>query len=323
MQRATVNGALLADRLRSAHTHWTRRRGLLGTRGLEPGHGLWIKPCNQVHMFGMRYAIDVVFLDDEGRVLGMVHDLRPNRISPRVAGATNVLELPAGTLARVGLAEGLRIEIEGDGESAPARKWGGLRAALVNVALALTYGFFAAAHLSTAVATGQWTTTTPIVAQEALLVVLFLSRRPSVAASDRLADWAVAAAGTFLPLLLRPGDVPGTLAWLGEPLQCLGVAAAVLGLASLGRSFGLVAANRGIKTSGLYRFVRHPAYAGYLLGFVGYVLCYPTPRNTLLVAVTMLALNARAIVEERFLQHDPSYSDYLRSMPWRFVPYVY
>jgi uncharacterized membrane protein (UPF0127 family) len=306
MQRATVNGLLLADRLRSAHTHWTRLRGLLGTGRLESGQGLWIKPSNQVHMFGMRYAIDVVFLDDENRVLRMAHDLQPNRISPRVAGATSVLELPAGTLARVGLATGIRLEIEGDGEAAPARRLGGLRAALGNLALALLFGFFAAAHLSKAAATGQWATMTPLVAQESLLVVLFLSRRRSVAASDRLADWALAAAGTFLPLLLRPGGTPGPLAWLGEPLQFLGVAA-----------------NRGIKTSGLYRLVRHPAYAGYLLGYVGYVLCYPTSRNTLLVVATLLALNARAIVEERFLRHDPSYGDYLRGTRWRFVPYVY
>jgi protein-S-isoprenylcysteine O-methyltransferase Ste14/uncharacterized membrane protein (UPF0127 family) len=323
MQRATVNGLLLADRLRSAHTHWTRLRGLLGTGRLESGQGLWIKPSNQVHMFGMRYAIDVVFLDDENRVLRMAHDLQPNRISPRVAGATSVLELPAGTLARVGLATGIRLEIEGDGEAAPARRLGGLRAALGNLALALLFGFFAAAHLSKAAATGQWATMTPLVAQESLLVVLFLSRRRSVAASDRLADWALAAAGTFLPLLLRPGGTPGPLAWLGEPLQFLGVAAAVLALASLGRSVGVVAANRGIKTSGLYRLVRHPAYAGYLLGYVGYVLCYPTSRNTLLVVATLLALNARAIVEERFLRHDPSYGDYLRGTRWRFVPYVY
>jgi uncharacterized protein len=74
-------------------------------------------------MFGMRYAIDVVFLDDAGRVLRVVHALQPNRISPRVKGATSVLELPAGTVARVGLAEGAQVEIEGqseagDGESA-------------------------------------------------------------------------------------------------------------------------------------------------------------------------------------------------------------
>jgi uncharacterized membrane protein (UPF0127 family) len=74
-------------------------------------------------MLGMRYSIDVAFLDDEGRVMRVVHALQPNRISPRMKGATSVLELPAGTVAPVGLAEGAQVEIEGqseagDGESA-------------------------------------------------------------------------------------------------------------------------------------------------------------------------------------------------------------
>src|SRR5262245_29428754 len=112
LHRATVGGRLVVDRLRPAHTHWTRLRGLLGTRRLEDGEGLWIKPSNQVHMFGMRYAIDVVFLDDAGRVLHVVHALQPNRISPRVKGATSVLELPAGTAARVALVAGAQVEID-------------------------------------------------------------------------------------------------------------------------------------------------------------------------------------------------------------------
>src|SRR5262249_42030963 len=90
MHRATAGGQLLADRLRPAHTHWRRLRGLLGTKRLDPGEGLWIKPSNQVHMFGMRYALDLVFLDADGRVLRLVYALAPNRISPRVAGATSV-----------------------------------------------------------------------------------------------------------------------------------------------------------------------------------------------------------------------------------------
>src|SRR5262245_8348911 len=111
MYRVTANGLVLVDRLRPAHTHWTRLRGLLGTRTLAPGEGLWIKPSNQVHMFGMRYSIDVVFLDDGGRVLRVVHELQPNRISPKVKGATSVLELPAGTAVRVELMEGAEVEI--------------------------------------------------------------------------------------------------------------------------------------------------------------------------------------------------------------------
>ena len=104
---------MLAERLRPALTHWTRLRGLLGTRSLEAGDGLWLAPCNQVHMFGMRYAIDVVFLDDAMRVLRTVAALQPWRISPKVPAATSVLELPAGTLTRVPLEDGARLAIDG------------------------------------------------------------------------------------------------------------------------------------------------------------------------------------------------------------------
>jgi uncharacterized membrane protein (UPF0127 family) len=107
-----ATGVVLAERLRAAHTHWTRLKGLLGTRSLEPGEGLWIKPCKQVHMFGMRYAIDVVFLDDAHRVVHVIDGLAPGKISPKVRDATSVLELPAGTVARTGLTVGTRIEIE-------------------------------------------------------------------------------------------------------------------------------------------------------------------------------------------------------------------
>ena len=163
----------------------------------------------------------------------------------------------------------------------------------------------------------------PLVVQEALLVVLFLTRRRSLATSSRPLDWIVGVTGTLLPLLLRPGETAVPFSWLGQPLQFLGLAAAVAGLASLGRSFGVVAANRGIKTSGLYRMVRHPAYAGYLLGYVGYVISYPTASNVVLVVATLLALNARAIMEERFLAQDTGYREYLNGTRWRFVPYVY
>lgn len=323
MLRATAHDVVLADRLRAADTHWSRLRGLLGTRDLEPGEGLWIRPCSQVHMFGMRYPIDVVFLGDGGRVLRVVETLQPNRVSPRVPGAASVLELPAGTVARVGLTDGVRVEIAGDGVTAPARRSDGLRAALVNVAVASLFAFFAAAHVTRAMATGHWLTTLPMMAQEALLVVLFLARRRSVDTSSRLFDWAIAVAGTCLPLFLRPADAPAPSAWLGEPLQCLGVAAAVVALASLGRSVGVVAANRGIKTSGAYRLVRHPTYTGYLLGYAGYVLCFPTPRNVLLFAATLVALVLRAGAEERFLAREADYRAYLRLTPWRFVPYLY
>jgi uncharacterized membrane protein (UPF0127 family) len=111
--RDAASGAVLAERLRAAHTHWTRLRGLLGTRSLPPGEGLWLRPCRQVHMIGMRYAIDVVFLDDAHRVVQTVEALAAGKVSPKVRNATSVLELPAGALRRTGLAVGAHVEIEG------------------------------------------------------------------------------------------------------------------------------------------------------------------------------------------------------------------
>ena len=105
------SGAIVAERLRVADTHWTRLRGLLGTGALAAGDGLWIRPCRQVHMFGMRYAIDVVFLDDTRTVVGLTETLAPWRVSPLVKTATSVIELPAGTIAKTGLAAGQAITI--------------------------------------------------------------------------------------------------------------------------------------------------------------------------------------------------------------------
>src|SRR6516225_1959204 len=176
MFRASTKGCSLANRLRPAHTHWTRLRGLLGTKRLDPGEGLWIKPSNQIHMFGMRYALDLVFLDDAGRVLRLVHSLAPNRISPRVADATSVLELPAGTLTRVALVEGDLVEIDGVAGSTRASRID-VAAVLGNLILAAIFGLFAGSQVGAAVSTGQWATTLPIALQETLLVVLYLTRR--------------------------------------------------------------------------------------------------------------------------------------------------
>lgn len=106
------SGRVIAARVRRAATHWTRLKGLLGTRGLPEGDGLWIVPCRQVHTVGMRYAIDVVFLDEAGRVVDVVRGLAPGRFSRRVVEATSVLELPAGTVERSGLVPGAQLVIE-------------------------------------------------------------------------------------------------------------------------------------------------------------------------------------------------------------------
>ncbi len=99
-------GVSLGDRIGVADTFWTRLIGLLRTPYLNAGQGLLIRPCRSVHMFGMHYAIDAVFLDVNHTVCHLLPGLAPWRVSPVVWQAIAVLELPAGTIARVSLQVG-------------------------------------------------------------------------------------------------------------------------------------------------------------------------------------------------------------------------
>ncbi|MEW6554489.1 MAG: DUF192 domain-containing protein [Actinomycetota bacterium] len=97
-----TRGTVLAERAAVAETPASRRRGLLGTEALLPGSGLLIVPCRQVHTFGMRYAIDVVFVDEAWNVLKVVRGMKPGRLGAPSIKARAALELPAGRAAETG-----------------------------------------------------------------------------------------------------------------------------------------------------------------------------------------------------------------------------
>lgn len=103
-------GPVVARRVMHANTFWRRLRGLMGRRSLMPDEGLLLDPCNAIHTFFMRFPIDALFLDAEGRVVGVVESmpLWRWRIMP---GARAVLELAAGTVARTGIRQGDRIRL--------------------------------------------------------------------------------------------------------------------------------------------------------------------------------------------------------------------
>lgn len=108
--RNVDTGAVIADRVIVAATRATRRTGLLNHTSLPEGEGLWIVPCRGVHTFQMRFAIDVIALDERGVVVDRVSNLKPWRIRLPRPGTSGVLELPAGWLDRTGTALGHRIE---------------------------------------------------------------------------------------------------------------------------------------------------------------------------------------------------------------------
>lgn len=94
-----------------ARSTWARFMGLMGRPQMDPGSGLYLEPCNSIHMFFMRFAIDVLFLDRSGKVKRVLLNLKPWRISPIVFGARSVVELPAGTLSDK-LMKGRRLRLE-------------------------------------------------------------------------------------------------------------------------------------------------------------------------------------------------------------------
>ena len=107
-----TRGTTLARRVEVADSSETRTKGLLGRSGLEPATGLWIEPGEWVHMFGMKFAIDIVVLDKKHRVVGVKADLRPGAIGPLFWGAHSTLELPVGAIAASGTVKGDQVAWE-------------------------------------------------------------------------------------------------------------------------------------------------------------------------------------------------------------------
>lgn len=110
-RNVSVN-TVLADRVGVAATHAERAVGLLSRASLEPGEALWIVPSRGVHTWGMRFAIDVLALDETGNVVDCVSNLRPWRVRLPRRGTAGVLELPAGTLEASRTNLGHRVVLE-------------------------------------------------------------------------------------------------------------------------------------------------------------------------------------------------------------------
>ena len=106
----TTRSAMLGDRIGLADTRWLRLRGMLGRPEPGEGEGLLIHPSRAVHMYGMRYPLDVIFLDEDGRVEALYPGLEPGSRSSVHRTARYALELPVGTIEASGTQEGDRLE---------------------------------------------------------------------------------------------------------------------------------------------------------------------------------------------------------------------
>lgn len=105
------SGQTLADQLDIADQFWTRFKGLMFTKSLPVGNGLMIKPCQSIHTFFMRYAIDVIYLDGENNVIEASGHVEPGKMGKMVRGAQIVIELPSGTIEKTKTKPGDRLQL--------------------------------------------------------------------------------------------------------------------------------------------------------------------------------------------------------------------
>jgi len=161
---------------------------------------------------------------------------------------------------------------------------------------------------------------------ELIVAYLYVMRRPAVAVDHRRLAWVAAGIGSFGLLATRPSFRPlggSRMDVLYVGLQIAGSVVAAGCLIVLGRSFGIVPANRGIITRGPYGIVRHPVYAGFLVAMVGYALQSPSARNFLIVAIVAVFQLVRIRYEESCLADDQAYQAYRRRVRYRLVPFLY
>lgn len=193
-------------------------------------------------------------------------------------------------------------------------------------ARALVGGLFCALayRLGLDFARTQRVTSLLMLASESLVVVLTIARRAAFTI-DRSAHARIVTGLALLgPFLVRPAPGPGiTSETLAASISACGLILVVVAKLTLGRSFGVLPANRGVVASGVYGWIRHPIYAGYLLNDVGFLCAHTVVWNIIALGASVVGQVWRLVLEERTLASDPEYATYLQRVRWRLVPNVF
>lgn len=157
---------------------------------------------------------------------------------------------------------------------------------------------------------------------EAIVVLLVLSRK--MPSARTVSAWAISAAlyGTFVSLMLQPNGT-AVAPHVSVVLSVLGVIISIGGYLSLNSSFGITPAIRGVKVNGLYAFVRHPIYLGYIPMHLRYLLANMSYVNIGMLATIWIAMGLRIHFEEAWLMRDDQYRAYVQKVRYRLLPGVY
>ena len=184
----------------------------------------------------------------------------------------------------------------------------------------LFYVFFIYSQISAFLVFHLWSL--PVfVLSETITLFLFMFRAKVVIFSDDMKDYAIAFSATLAPLLFRP-FVGIHIIW-GDSLVVIGLIMQILSLLSLNTSFGIAPENRGVKKSGLYKVVRHPVYASYLILYIGYFMNNLSMENLLIFIVAIILQIWRLENEERLLSKSSEYEQFKKETKWKLIPGVF
>jgi protein-S-isoprenylcysteine O-methyltransferase Ste14 len=162
-----------------------------------------------------------------------------------------------------------------------------------------------------------------LLVSDGIVVVMMVLRRRTEAVSRLPVDWLLALGATAAPLMAIGGGKALVSDLAGYGLMAAGLFLSLYAKVALWRSFGLVAANRGVKRSGPYRLVRHPMYLGYTITQIGFVLLNPVWTNFALYCSAFMLQILRLRAEEGLLSQDPAYADYMTQTRFRLLPGVF
>jgi protein-S-isoprenylcysteine O-methyltransferase Ste14 len=197
----------------------------------------------------------------------------------------------------------------------------GIRLAFTNFLLATFYVFFAYTNAHSFIGNPRLSVLLIVVAETIAAIFLIVRRDPDETWHS-WQTWLTTTCGTLAPLLLRPVAAAEDLL-VGEVLIVFGVAMQIFALAALNRSFGLLPALRGVKSRGLYRLVRHPLYAAYVIIYCGYLINNQSISNGTIVLLGIAFLVMRIHYEETLLSKQADYRRYLNKTRWRLIPAIW
>jgi len=152
---------------------------------------------------------------------------------------------------------------------------------------------------------------------------LLLARRPLVRDWNPITVFVALTAGVGSGFVSLQDGIAIIPLHIAAPLQFLALWLVIWGKMSIGRSFAILPANRGIVTGGAYRFVRHPIYAGYLAGHILFLLSSFSVYNFTVYAVITLFQIYRILREERILAMTQEYRDYKERVRYRLCPGIF